>query len=163
MKKFNITMSLLLVAGLLAAAPVLAAENDHSKSSMSTPRGSDSSNSAFNVNDLIGKSVKNSRGDELGKVEDVIIGSDGRAQFVVLSRGGTLGVGAKYVPVPFNTLMSNSTNIARIKTDNDLIANLDKAKLDSAPSFSDKRFDLSSRDSQNKICSYYGAGACPFM
>jgi hypothetical protein len=53
--------------------------------------------------------------------------------------------------------------MARINTENDLIANLDTAKLDGAPSFKDKKYDLSSRDSQNKICSYYGAGACPYM
>ena len=87
--------------------------------------------------------------------------SDGRIDFVILSYGGTLGLGAKYVPVPYQTLMSNSSNLANINSDNDLVANLDKTKLDSAPSFSDKKWDVSSQDMRDKICTYYGAGACP--
>jgi len=42
---------------------------------------------SFNANDLIGKTVKNKQGETLGKVEDLVIGSDGTADFVVLSRG----------------------------------------------------------------------------
>lgn len=152
MKTFNICLSVLVMLGLLVTVSVFAAEISNSGTFHT-----------FNASDLIGNTVKNSHGDDLGKVEDVVIGSDGRAHFVVLSRGGTLSVGAKYIPVPYQTFMSNSTNIAKINTDNDLIANLDKAKLDTAPSFKDKKYDLSSRDSQMKICRHYGAGACPYM
>jgi len=154
MARFNI-LSILVIVGLLVAVPVFAAETSNTLSS--------STFHAFKANDLIGKTVKNSNGDDIGKVEDLVIGNDGRADFVILSRGGTLGVGDKYIPIPFQTFMSNSTNLARINTDNDLIANLDTSKLDAAPSFKDKKYDLSSRDSQMRICRYYGAGACPYM
>ncbi len=160
MKQFNICLSLLVMVGLLVTVPVFAAGSD---SSMSNPQQMPGTFHAFNANDLIGKTVKNSKGDELGKVEDLVIGNDGRADFVVLSRGGTLGVGTKYIPIPYQTFMSDSTNIAKINTDSDLVSNLNTAKLDEAPSFKDKNYDLSTRDSQMRICRYYGAGACPYM
>lgn len=156
MKKFSLFMLLLLMVGFFVAVPVFAAGNEYSASPMKSGEFQ-----AFHVNDLVGKTVKNSAGDELGKVEDMVIGKNGRADFVILSRGGTLGVGAKYIPIPFQTFMSSSTNLARVNTDADLIANLDKAKLDSAPAFTDNTYGLSTTDSHKQICSYYGAGACP--
>lgn len=160
MNRYNI-VPLLFMVGLLIAVPVFAAETGSMDNSGRSSKSGQFH--AFNASDLLGKTVKNSHGDDLGKVEDVVIGSDGRANFVVLERGGTLGIGAKYVPVPFHTFMSNSTNISKLDTDKDLIANLDISKLDGAPNFSDRKWDLSTSASQNKICSYYGAGACPYM
>jgi sporulation protein YlmC with PRC-barrel domain len=167
MKQLNICLLLLVVVGLLVTVPVFAAESGYSNSNSHSNSMSNSQSSgqfhAFNANDLIGKTVKDSKGNELAKVEDLVIGSDGRTDFVVLSRGGTLGVGTKYIPIPFQTFMSDSTNMAKINTDSDLVSNLNTAKLDEAPSFKDKNYDLSTRDSQMRICRYYGAGACPYM
>ncbi len=157
MKTFNIMI--LLMVGLFVAAPVFAAESTSSGSSSSTMPSM--SFQTFHANDMIGKTLKNKQGDDLGKVEDLVISNDGRIDFVVLSYGGTLGIGAKYVPVPYQTIMSNSANFANISSNNDLIANLDKSKLDAAPSFSDKNWNASSQDTREKICSYYGAGSCP--
>jgi sporulation protein YlmC with PRC-barrel domain len=147
------------MVGLLVAAPIFAAGTDQSRS-MSSSRNA--AFQAFNASDLMGKTVKNSKGEELGKVEDLVIGSNGRADFVVLEHGGVLGVEGKYVLVPYQTFM-NSTNIAKINTDHDLTANLDKARFDAAPTFSDKKWDLSNTATRNKVCSYYGPDACPHM
>jgi sporulation protein YlmC with PRC-barrel domain len=157
MKKTNILLMLMVV--LLVAVPVFAAETMSPSSSSSTT--STSSFKAFHASDMIGKTVKNKDGEELGKVEDLVISRDGRIDFVVLSYGGTLGIGEKFIPVPYQTFMSNEHNMANLNSDNDLIANLDKAQLDKAPSFSDRNWDVSSKSMQDKICSYYGAGACP--
>lgn len=178
MKKLSIAV--LLLVGLLVALPAFAMDTGSSSSSQTERSTSPSSSSqmggssmtqsksasdmhAFRANDLIGKTVKNQNGEELGKVEDLVVGQDGSVRFAILSHGGLLGAGAKYVPVPFQTLMSNSSNIAKISTDNDLIANLDKSKLDSGPSFSDKNWDISNKDWQDKVCSFYGAGSCRFL
>ncbi len=172
MKKFNVVMAVLLMVGLIAL-PVFAAEKDYSKSSMSESKDSgerhaykmtESKNSAeshtFNLSDLMSKTVKNQRGEELGKIEDVIIGRDGNASFVVLSRGGISGIGSTYVPVPFKTFMSSWTNMMKLDTDKDVIAKLDKATLDSGPIFTNKK-DLASSATQDKVCKHYGANACP--
>jgi sporulation protein YlmC with PRC-barrel domain len=117
---------------------------------------------SFHANDFIGKNVKDSKGEELGKVEDVIIQNDGTASFVILSRGGTLGVGTKYYPVPFKTFMS-STNMAKMDWEKDVTANLDRSKLDSGPNFSDKESkELYGKGWQDKVCAHYGA-ECHFM
>ena len=174
MRKFNVVVVIMAVS-LLAALPVFAAEQarspmDQSSDSQGAGKSSQSHDSktmsqsqshAFNAKDLIGKSVRNKQDEELGKVEDLIIGQDGNTEFVILSRGGTLGVGAKYVPVPFKIFFPDATNISKISTDNDVIANLDKGKLDSAPSFNDRKINLSDQNSQDKICSHFGQGACP--
>jgi sporulation protein YlmC with PRC-barrel domain len=159
MKKFNIVMSVLLLVGLVMALPAFSAANEHSKSRMHKSK-SMSGSQAFNASDLIGKEVQNQKGEKLGKVEDVVLGRKGNAEFVVLSRNGATGAGSEYIAVPIKTFMSSWTNMARINKDSDVIAKLDKAKLDSAPSFTNKK-DLAGRNMQNKVCRYYGFRACP--
>jgi sporulation protein YlmC with PRC-barrel domain len=116
---------------------------------------------AFNASDLIGKTVKDQKGQTLGEVRDVVIGSNGKADFVILSYGGFIDRNQKYAPVPYQTFMSSlSNNSTKINTATELTANLDKAKLDKAPTFSDKNWD-NMKASQGKICSYFGPGQCP--
>ena len=158
MKRFNVSMAMALVLAFafFMALPVYAAEKDASKDAAMS-----NNFHAFEMKDLMGKTVKDHTGQNLGKVEDAVIGDDGRVDYIILSREGLLGAGEKYVPIPFKTFMTNTNNMAKINTDNDLTLNLDKAKLDSAPTFSDKKWDMSNKGWQNKVCSYYGAGACP--
>lgn len=53
------------------------------------------------ANDLIGKHVENTRGEKVGKVEDLAIDPDrGRVAYVVLSFGGFLGMGEKWFAIP---------------------------------------------------------------
>lgn len=115
---------------------------------------------AFNASDLIGKTVLDQKGETLGEVRDVVIGTDGRVDFVILSHGSFADFDLKYVPIPFQTFMSSTTNSAEIDTASYVISNLDKAKLDRAPMFSNKNWNTI-KASKDKICSYYGAGQCP--
>ncbi|MCE5336849.1 MAG: PRC-barrel domain-containing protein [Desulfobacteraceae bacterium] len=156
---------LFVIAGLLVALPAFAADMGHSSAAHMGSYSKDASSmsgkfQAFHAKDLLGKNVENRQGEDLGKVEDIVFGKDGSAEFVVISHGGTLGAGAKYYPIPFNTFMSSATNMARLHTDDKIIASLEKNKLESAPSFSDKKWDVSSMESHDRICAYYGAGAC---
>lgn len=156
MKKLNIFM-FFLIAVLVGAFSAYAAESSSQKSMSSQSH-------SFNASDLIGKSVKNKNGDSLGKVEDVIITNDGTASFVILQHGGALGAGAKYVPIPYKTFMSDTSNFAKIDTRDDLMVSFDKAKIDGAPSFTDKKVkELANQDTQNKICSHYGTECPHFM
>jgi sporulation protein YlmC with PRC-barrel domain len=161
MKKLAISMPLLLVAVLVLGSPLFAADmSNQSNANMNNPNMSQSQNgaasNAFNAKDLIGKDVKTSTGDSIGEVKDVILGADGRADFVVLSRGGILGAGTKYVPIPFKTFMSES-NVQRVEADKDLVINLDKSKIDSAPSFSNEKWDKAGADWMHKSNCYFGA------
>jgi Uncharacterized conserved protein len=50
---------------------------------------------------LIGMDVKNQQGEKLGDIKDVVIDFDGgKISYLVLSAGGTLGIGDKLLAVP---------------------------------------------------------------
>ncbi len=56
------------------------------------------------VSELTGATVFNDQGAEIGTVNDMLLGDDGKVQHAVLSVGGFLGVGTHYVSVPFGQL-----------------------------------------------------------
>ncbi len=58
----------------------------------------------YRASKVIGTSVVNEANDTVGKIDDVIIGQDGKAPFVVLSVGGFLGMGDKLVVLPYDQL-----------------------------------------------------------
>ena len=65
----------------------------------------------FRASKIIGSSVVNEAGDTVGKVDDVIIGEDGKSPFVVLAVGGFLGIGDKLVVLPYEQLKTMDRKI----------------------------------------------------
>jgi sporulation protein YlmC with PRC-barrel domain len=57
--------------------------------------------SVHTCDDLIGADVKNPQGENLGKIEDLVLHSDGNVAYAVLSYGGVLGMGDKLFAVPW--------------------------------------------------------------
>jgi sporulation protein YlmC with PRC-barrel domain len=54
---------------------------------------------------LVGYSVKNRQGEELGEIEELVINpQDGRIAYAVLSFGGFLGIGDKHFMIPWESL-----------------------------------------------------------
>jgi sporulation protein YlmC with PRC-barrel domain len=53
---------------------------------------------------IVGAKVYNNANDNIGSVEDIILKADGSMDEVVLSVGGFLGIGDKYVAVPYSDL-----------------------------------------------------------
>ena len=53
---------------------------------------------------LVGSKVYNNANENIGSIEDIILKPDGSMDEVVLSVGGFLGMGDKYVAVPFSDL-----------------------------------------------------------
>src|SRR5262245_16058574 len=58
----------------------------------------------YRASKVIGASVVNEGNDTVGKVDDIIIGQDGKSPFVVLSVGGFLGMGNKLIVLPYEQL-----------------------------------------------------------
>jgi sporulation protein YlmC with PRC-barrel domain len=56
---------------------------------------------------FLGANVQNSSGERVGDINDLVFDRSGRINTVVLGVGGFLGVGEKYVGVPFNALTYN--------------------------------------------------------
>jgi rRNA processing protein Gar1 len=64
----------------------------------------------YRASKIIGDSVVNDENQTVGKVDDIIIGTD-KMPYVVLSVGGFLGVGNKLVVLPYDALHTNSKKL----------------------------------------------------
>jgi uncharacterized protein YrrD len=100
---------------------------------------------------MIGAKVRNSAGEGLGKVEDVMIDlGHGRIAYAVLSLGGFLGIGNKLFAIPWNALKLNPG-------EEEFILDVDKKVLEKAPGFDRNNWpDMSDRRWGQQICTYYG-------
>jgi len=58
----------------------------------------------YRASELTGKEVVNSENEEIGEIDDFVIGRDDHALFAVLQVGGFLGLGGHLVAVPFDSL-----------------------------------------------------------
>jgi PRC-barrel domain len=58
----------------------------------------------YRASKVIGSSVVNDANETIGKIDDLLVSSDGKQPYAVLSIGGFLGVGTHLVVVPYETL-----------------------------------------------------------
>ena len=82
----------------------------------------------FRASKVIGSSVLNEAGDTVGKVDDVIIGEDGKAPFVVLAVGGFLGIGDKLVVLPYEQMKTMDRKIVMPGATRDALKDLPSFK-----------------------------------
>ncbi|MBI5115870.1 PRC-barrel domain-containing protein [Candidatus Poribacteria bacterium] len=100
---------------------------------------------------LFGKAVKSDKGDEYGKIEEVLFGEDGRITYLVFSSGGTLETG-KLIPIPWAAAKSGMKKDA-------LYFSMDKSFFDKAPSFAkDEWKKFEDAEWTKKVHSYYESG-----
>lgn len=83
------------------------------------------------ASNIIGKTVTGPNDENLGDVNDIILGADGQPDAVVIGVGGFLGLGEKNVAVPFDTITSTTDTDGNLK----LSLNTTKEALDAAPAF----------------------------
>ena len=105
----------------------------------------------FTAKKLIGDPVVSPRGEDLGKIEDLVIDpKTGRVDYAVLSFGGFLGVGDKLFAVPLEA-MKMSPEEKRF------ILDVDKERLKQAPGFDKNNWpEASDRAFGTKVYNYYG-------
>src|SRR5262245_33326417 len=65
----------------------------------------------YRASKVIGATVLNDKGDNIGKIDDVFISTDGKAPYAVLSVGGFLGVGSRLVIVRYQDLAFASNKV----------------------------------------------------
>jgi sporulation protein YlmC with PRC-barrel domain len=104
------------------------ADQPGEKTSPGTPSKSSNSKELF-ASSLIGASVKDPQGQNVGKVEELVIDpQESRIKEAVVSVGGFLGIGAKSVAVPWNDV--------KLGPDGDTVAiAMGKEELDKAPNW----------------------------
>jgi sporulation protein YlmC with PRC-barrel domain len=101
---------------------------------------------------LAGDKVKNPAGDDLGKVDELMIDiPSGKVAYAVLSFGGILGMGNKLFAIPWSAL----------KVDEDkkcFILDMDKTQLENAPGFDKSNWpDMADNTWGSEVYKYYGA------
>lgn len=101
---------------------------------------------------LAGDKVVNGAGEDLGKVQDLMIDTPtGRVAYAVLSFGGFLGMGDKLFAIPWDRLSLDEKNKR-------FVLNIDKAKLEKAPGFDKDNWpDMADPSWGSRIYSYYGS------
>ncbi len=167
MKKISMVLGVLFLGALLAA-PVIAADMSNQSGQTETvapPQGASNpewrtrqmqenvqgqsmmgSTASYNMKD---KKVQTSQGEDIGKVEDVIVGSNGRVKYLIVSHGGAMGFGGKLTPVPWNVVAGYDEKAITL--------NVDKSRLDQAPTISENEYSqLNSPEWNQKVHSYYG-------
>jgi sporulation protein YlmC with PRC-barrel domain len=98
---------------------------------------------------VVGMSVQNPKGEDLGKIDELIISPEGTITYAILSHGGLLGIGDKLVPIPWRALRAG-------KKEKTLIVNIDKATLEKAPNFEPKEWpNFAEPEWQKKVQIYY--------
>lgn len=101
--------------------------------------------------DVIGVSVENPQGDDLGKVEALMLDKmKGNVVYVVLSFGGFLGMGNKLFAMPWHLFAYNPER-------EKFIISMDQEKLKNSPGFDKENWpDMTSADWNKSINTYYG-------
>lgn len=100
---------------------------------------------------LQGTQVVNNLGEDLGKLEELMLNVDnGRVDYAVLSFGGVLGIGDKLFAVPWQALQVDQQN-------EQIVMNVTRENLENAPGFDKDNWpQTASRDWLNKVYDYYG-------
>jgi len=102
---------------------------------------------AFGANEIIGVYVKNQQGEELGKITDLVVDSEGRIALVILSHGGFWGIHEKETAIPFKSLRYDQAA-------KQVVLDISKEQLAAAPTF--KMSDLSDQKRAENVYRYFG-------
>ncbi|MCP0913422.1 MULTISPECIES: PRC-barrel domain-containing protein [Legionella] len=101
--------------------------------------------------DVVGTKVKNQQGEDLGRVEEIILDKEeGYVHYVVLSFGGFLGMGDKFFAMPWEIFTYDPNEEC-------FVINVDKQKLENSPGFDKNHWpDMTSAQWHQNIHNYYG-------
>lgn len=106
---------------------------------------------AIRSEQLVGTDVRNTRNELLGTVDDIVMSpSDGRIAYLVIGRGGFLGIGEHYTPVPWLDFKGTSG----LST---LVLDSSRHTIDSAPTVGRDEFARGSNIDQisRKVDAYW--------
>ena len=106
---------------------------------------------AMPASSMIGDNVVNPMGEDLGKIEELMLDiHTGRVAYAVLSFGGFLGLGEKLFAIPWDALALDTNRHV-------FVLNVEKETLKSAPGFDKDNWPLTGdTDWLASIYSYYG-------
>jgi hypothetical protein len=101
-------------------------------------------------NRVEGTAVYNRQGERLGTVAHFMVGKrNGRVEYAVMSFGGLFGLGSRYHPLPWDVLDYEPDQ-------GGYVVDLDRDKLDAAPTFDEGAEPTWDRAWGERVHSYYG-------
>jgi hypothetical protein len=90
---------------------------------------------------LIGTNLKNSNGDSVGEIKDLVIDGSGKVRYAAVTYGGFLGVGSKLFAVPFKAFhVRQNPNDRNDRGDYVLTLDVTKDQLNGAQGFDTDRW-----------------------
>lgn len=138
--------------GLSVPDLAVAASEQADTSSFGMNAGTYASIRDARASELIGMTVKNVRGENLGKINDLIVDvNNERVYYAVLAYGGIMGLGGKLFAYPVTLFRPGVDK-------NELALNVDKERLKKAPSFEKNSWpEWGGQDHyRNSVDSYFG-------
>lgn len=105
---------------------------------------------ADRVSKILGKKVISQKGEDLGKIEDIVLSKDGCLDYMILAPGGLLGTGDRLIPIPWKAVKTG----AQADT---IIVDMDKGQLEKAPNFESKKWpNFTDSEWYGKIREFFG-------
>jgi sporulation protein YlmC with PRC-barrel domain len=106
----------------------------------------------LSASSLSGDKVVDTRGEKIGKIEDIMIDVvDGKVAYAVLSFGGFLGLGDKLFALPWSALEVDEVN-------KNIVVDVSKEFLENAPGFDKDNWpDFSADEYRQSVDTYYRA------
>lgn len=90
----------------------------------------------WRVSNLIGKNVQNSRGEDLGEIEDIVIDTQNKSvRYAAVSYGGALGFGEKLFAVPLDRLSMQKDEDG----EETFVLNIDQDTLENVQGFEERQ------------------------
>jgi len=110
---------------------------------------------ARRIEDIVGAPVQNSQGQDLGKINDIVINlQTGTSNYAALSFGGFLGIGDKLFAMPWRQIDFRVDAKSQKLT---AVVNVSKESLEKAPSFDKNDWpDLANPNWSREIDRHYG-------
>ena len=81
----------------------------------------------YRASKIIGETVVNDANETVGKVDDIIVGTD-KVPYLVLSVGGFLGVGTKLIVLPYESLSTTGDKLTMPGANKDALKALPEFK-----------------------------------
>lgn len=82
----------------------------------------------YRASKIIGTDVRNTRGEKIGDIKDLVLDRNGAISYAVVSTGGFLGIGDRLHAVPWNVIQTAPGRDYRV-------LDMDKNRLKNAPNF----------------------------
>ena len=89
----------------------------------------------LNIDHITGTELRNPRDEHLGTVDNVLVAPDGTILYLIVSRGGFLGLGEEHIAIPWNGLQATPGM-------NMFVLDVDETVIEQAPRVDPDRFVL---------------------